>query len=71
MLKSAGPLVIKFYEITRYREDFDRNKYLTIINDDKNNRLLLLYKYMWKEIENSIKGKNDDLYNFPYSDNQN
>ena len=23
---------------------------------------------MWKEIENSIKGKNDDLYNFPYSD---
>ena len=24
MLKSAGPLVIKFYEITRYIEDFDK-----------------------------------------------
>ena len=41
--------------------DYDGDKYLSIINNEKGKSMLLKFNTMWKEIKQSIRGKNDVL----------
>lgn len=46
-----------FPEIIRYIKDYDRDEYLSIINNEKDKNVLLKFNTMQKEI--SIRRKND------------
>ena len=41
--------------------DYDGDKYLSIINNEKGKSMLQKFNTMWKEIKQSIRGKNDVL----------